>query len=107
MRLAQLAGPGAFFAPLLDKFAVLVEMHDTVVLASAMAIGDENVAGRRDHDVGRLVEQFGAGAGNAGLAEPHQNIAVRVELDHLVAYSVPAARVGHPKIALAIDVGAV
>ena len=43
---------------------------------AAVAVGDEDVAVRRDDDVGRLVEDVVAVAGDAGLAERHQHLAV-------------------------------
>ena len=78
---------------------------------AAMAVADEDVAVRRDEDGGRHVERVGTVAGHAGLAERHQHLAVLIELEHLVAFSVPARilavgpfPVGDPDVAVAVDV---
>src|SRR5262249_51940863 len=48
VRLAQLAAAGSLPAPLLDESPVAAELHHPVVLAVAMAVGDEDVAVWRD-----------------------------------------------------------
>ena len=45
--------------------------------------------------------------GVSGLAERHQHLAVGAELEHLVAFAVAAEAVGHPHVAVAVDVQAV
>ena len=75
---------------------------DAVVLAVAVAVGHEDVAVRRDDDVGRLIEEIGTGAADARLAERHQHLAVGAELEDLMALAVLAARVGHPEVAVAV-----
>src|SRR5439155_20153591 len=102
VRLAHLAASGAFLAPLLDVRAVLAESDDAIVLAVAVAVGDKNIASRRDDDVGRLIEQTGGRAADARLAERHERFALGTELEDLVALPALAARVGHPEIAVAI-----
>ena len=96
VRLADLAAARPLLAPLLDERAVLGEPDHAVVLAVAVAVGDEDVAARRHHDVGRLIEQIGARAADAGLAQRHQHAAIGVELEHLVALAVGAARIRDP-----------
>src|SRR5439155_11907030 len=104
VRLAQLTASGTLRTPLLYICAVLAEFHHPVVLAVPVAVGDEDVAGRGgDDDVGGLIEGVAAGAGDAGLAERHQDGALLVELEDLVALAIFAARVGEPQVALAID----
>ena len=66
-------------------------------------LGDEDLAVRRDDDVGRLVERVRAVAGDAGLAERHQQLAVGTELEDLMAFAARRPRVGHPDVAVAID----
>ena len=100
-----------------------------VRVLSAVAFGDEDVAVRRDDDVVRLGERLGRIAADAGLAERHQHLAVRAELDDLVADRLGRRRrraagasrgaapragrgwlslaVGHPDVAVAVDVDAV
>ena len=74
-----------------------------------MTVGHEDLAVRCDDDVGWAVEGVGACAQHARLAERQQDLAVRIELDHLVpfAWCRHGAVVGDPDVALAIDVHAV
>ena len=54
------------------------------------------------------LKMIGAAAGDARLAERHQHLAVRAELDDLLALCRPCClRVGHPDVAVAVDVQAV
>src|SRR5688572_6116523 len=103
MRLADLARTRSFLAPLFDELAVLRELHDAIVPAVAVTVRDEDVAGRSDENVRRLIEQLRTGAADSCLAECHQHLALRVELEDLMPLAVLAARVGHPEVALAID----
>src|SRR5262245_43666618 len=68
-----------------------------------MPIGDENVAVRRGHYVARTIEGVGPVTGNSRLAERHQHLSVRVELEHLVALAILPGRVGRPDVAVAVD----
>src|SRR5688572_5093695 len=72
VRLAALDGTRAFPSPFLDEFPVLGELHDTVVPAVAVAVGDEDGAVRHNQDVVWLVEEIGTRPRDAGLAERHQ-----------------------------------
>src|SRR5262249_36391135 len=74
-RLAQLPAARALLSPLLDELPILRELDHAVVQAAAVAVGDEDVAVRRHHDVGGLLEEVGARAADAGLAQGHQNLA--------------------------------
>ena len=103
MRRVELARRLAVLAPGLDELAVLGELHDAVVGVAAVAVGDIDVAVGRDRDVARPIERVLAVAGHAGLAERHQDLAVRAELDDDSALAVLAALVGHPDVALAVD----
>src|SRR5947207_13328373 len=99
MRGVELARAGTLLAPGLDQLALLGELHDARVGVAAMTVADENLAvGIRD-DRRRRVELVGTGAGDAGLAEPHQFFAVSRELDDLVALVAAAEPVDHPHIA--------
>ena len=102
--------PGAvpLLAPGLDELAVLGELHDPRIGVAAVSVGDEDVAIGRDQDVGGCVEDRGCVvAGDAGLAQGHQHLAVRAELDDRVALAVLGLEVGHPDIAVAVGVQAV
>src|SRR5207237_1308 len=72
-----------------------------------MAIGDEDVAGGANGDVGGLIESVGTVARDAGFAESLQDLALGAELDDLMAFTVGAAGVGDPEIIVAIDGGPV
>ena len=119
----------AELAELLDELAGAVEANQARVRV-AVAFRDEDVAVRIGDHVIRLIERRGirrlAGHVAAGLAERQQHLAIGAELDHLVADHLgrhrrqrrisglagPAGRqvaltVGHPDVAVAIDVDAV
>src|SRR5207247_2794794 len=83
VRLIELARTGAQLAPLLDELASLVELQDAIV-SGAVPLGDEDVPVECDDDVVRLIEIVGR-RGAARLAEREQHLAVRAELEHLVA----------------------
>src|SRR5213594_2963874 len=85
VRLAHFTAARAFLPPLLDVLPILVEADDAIVPAVAMAVGDEDVAARRDDHVRGLIEQIGRGAADAGLAERTEHLALRAELEHLMA----------------------
>ena len=74
-----------------------------------VAVSDVDIAVGRGDDIGRLVEMCRAAAGNAGRAKPHQHLAVRRQLDDLLPFRPVLARlrVGHPDVAVAIDVQSV
>ena len=84
-----------------------------------VALGHVDVAiARIGHDVGRIGQRVGRISPHARLAQRHQDLAVGAELDDdasLVAFAgkllelvrARRARVGHPHIAVAIDVDAV
>ena len=103
----MLARRGALLAPGLDELAVARKLHDARIGVAAMAVADEDVAVGRDEDRRRRVELVVAGAGDAGLAERQQELAVRAELEHLLALAAHADAVGQPDIAFAIDMQAV
>src|SRR5207247_2548178 len=116
VRRAELSGPRAHLAPLFDVLAVLVELHDSPIrvrrwirILAAVAVGDEDVAvWRRDH-IARLVERIGTIAWHARLSERQQHLALRTELDHLMALRAffVALAVGDPDVSVLVDVKAV
>jgi hypothetical protein len=53
-----------------------------------VSVPDEDIAIRRDQDSGRLIECVRAISGDSSLAERHQDLAVRTELENLVTLSV-------------------
>src|SRR5882724_1258317 len=69
-----------------------------------MPIRNENVAVRRCHDVAGPIESVGPVAGNTRLAERHQHLSVRAELEHLVALAILTGRVARPDVAVPVDV---
>ena len=125
VRLVELDRAGSLLADDRDQLAVLRKLQDARV-GAAMPFGDEDVAVGRGHDVVGLIEVAGIGRA-ARCAERHQQLAVRTELEYLVTFgrarrrpsaTAPpgsAARVprrvvlavGHPDVAVAIDVHAV
>jgi hypothetical protein len=68
-----------------------------------MAIADEDIAIGSNEHVRRSIECVGTGAGNAWLAKGHQYLALRAELEHLMALAAATMIVGHPHIAVGID----
>ena len=113
---AELAGPEPDLAPLFDERAVGGELQDAAGGAGrrigalpAVAVRDEDVAVRRGDHVARLVELTGAAAGLAGDAQAQQLFALGAELDDLMALGarLVALRVGHPDVAVGVDVDAV
>src|SRR5439155_23663455 len=107
VRLADLSRARALRAPLLQILSGAIELHDTVVPAVAVAVGDEDGAVGRNENVGGLIEKIRAAAGYTGFAERHEHYAVGTELGDGVSLAAAAARVGDPEIAVAIDAGAV
>ena len=133
MRRTEFAGRGAELAPRLDEFAVLRELRDScdgvrrgVRVLPAVSFGDEDVAVRRRHDVVGFGERLGRIPGDAGLANRHQHLTLGAELDHLMADQLRGrrrrrragrcaargtravvVRVGHPDVAVLVDVNAV
>src|SRR5580704_14713500 len=98
----ELALPGAVVAPGGEEFAVARVFDDAVVGLVAMAVGNENIAVRRDLDVGRYVELVIAIAGNARLADRHQQASIGTELQSRCAPAIAGLAVGDPDIAVAV-----
>src|SRR5207247_6563527 len=88
---------------LMDKRPSLQKLHDARVGVPAMPISDENIAVRSRHDVARPIERVRPVAGNPGLAERHQHLSFRVELEYLMALAVFADRVSRPDVAVPVD----
>src|SRR4051812_40703106 len=106
----EVAGCRPFLAPRLDELAVLRELHHAGVRIAAVAVADEDVAVRRNEDGRRHVEGVGAIAGDASLAERHQELPLGAELEHLMPLAVPlrilAVRplaIAHPDVPVAVD----
>src|SRR5262249_33173602 len=98
----ELALSLARFAPGLDEFSVLGELHDARVRLLSVSVSDEDVAIGRDHDVGRPIEGVRPVARDAGLAQRHQHLSIGAELDDRVALAVVASAVGHPDVAIPV-----
>src|SRR4030081_1833500 len=103
MRAVDLARPRSLHAPGLDELAVLGKLHDARIGVAAVAIGNEDVAIGSRHHGGRRVELVVAGARDAGLAEREQDLAVRAELEHLMALPGLAGAIGEPDVAFTVD----
>src|SRR6266849_1653471 len=99
MRRVKLAGPGAALAPIQQIFPFARKFHYARV---AVAIGNINLALRREGDVGGTVESLGVGSGLAFDAPGAQELTLIGELHHLVI-----AVVGDPDVVLFIDAQAV
>src|SRR5262249_22273507 len=103
MRCIELALPLAVLAPGLEQSAVLGILHDAIVGSGAMAVGDVNVAVGRNCDIGGAAQIALVVARHSRLADRHQHLSVRAELDGGAALAVAGALVGDPDIALAVD----
>src|SRR5262249_40389684 len=99
----DLAGRAALLAPGLDELAGLVELDDAGVGVAAVTVGNEDVAVRRHQRRGGRVEFIRGAAGNARLAERQQHLAVRAELEDLVALTFLAESVRYPDISFRVD----
>ena len=87
------------------NLSVLVELQDAGIAEfRSVPFGNENVAIARDGDIGRLVEcvQGGAARTLPGLAERHQDLAIRAELGDLHALAIFGVSVGRPDIAFLV-----
>ena len=76
-----------------------------------MAVPDEDIAIRRDQDGGRLIERVRTISGDSSLAERHQDLAFRTELENLVTLSVSVGilpvgpfSVRHPDVSVTVHV---
>src|SRR5205085_6179519 len=107
MRAVDLAGSRTFFPPGLDEFAVLGKLHDARIGISAVPVGNENIAVALHEDRRRRVKHIGAVARHAGLAERHQQSALRTEFHDGVALRAATDAVRRPDISLVIDMQAV
>jgi len=72
-----------------------------------VAVGHKDVAVGGNDNVGRLVEEVGAGARDARFAKRHQDLSFRAELENLVSFAIPTAGVSHPEVAVAVHRGTV
>src|SRR2546426_2483063 len=88
VRRIELAWGVALLAPRFNELAILRELQNTCVRIPAMAVRDKDIAIWCDQDGGRLIERVGTITGDSCLAERHQDLAVRAELENLVTLSV-------------------
>src|SRR5262249_41267863 len=86
-----------------EQSAVLGIFHDAIVGSGAMAVGDVDVAVGRNGDIGGATQIALVVARHSRLADCHQHLSVRAELDGSAALAVAGALVGDPDIALAVD----
>src|SRR5580704_5728840 len=99
----ELALSRTMVAPGLDEFAVARIFDDAVVGLVAVAVGDEDIAIRRDYDVGRAVELVIAIAGDARLADRHQHPPIGTEFYRRFAAAIAGLAIGDPDIAVAVS----
>ena len=76
VRVPKLAMITANGTPLHEEIAVLVELDDAIVAGRVVAVRDEDVAIGRDQHIRGFVENIGAIARDAFLAESHQQFAL-------------------------------
>src|SRR5580704_12845681 len=94
----ELALSRTVVAPGGDEFAVARIFDDAVVGLVAVAVGNENIAIRRDQDVGWAVELVMAVAGNARLADHHQHPSIGTVFYRRFAAAVAGLAIGDPDI---------
>src|SRR5258708_11960351 len=100
----ELAGAGAATAPRCNDLAVAGELDDPSIGLAAMPVTDDDVAIAGNRDIRRSVEHVGAFTCDTGFAERQQHLALRTELDDLVALAIATSVVSRPHVALAVYV---
>src|SRR5262245_37633129 len=87
VRVIEVAGRRSFVTPGFDEAAILGELDDASVVRgiAAMAIGNKNIAIRRNRYSGRPIESICALPADAHLAKHHQHFAVLVELENFLS----------------------
>ena len=118
VRVIEIAGCRSFVTPGLDEAAILGEFDDAGAVRgiAAMAIGNKNIAIRRDRHAGRPIEGIRTARADAHLAEHHQHLAVLAELESLLSeddargiahrhpeYGLFVVDIADPQIALVVD----
>src|SRR5437773_2158278 len=81
----DLSSACAVTSPRRDVLPGFREFHDAIVRLAAMSVGDENIAVRRNQDIGRPIERLFGLRSHAGSTEREQQFALGTELEHLVA----------------------
>src|SRR5262245_35314504 len=76
----ELARAESFLSPGFDELAILRKLQNAGVCISPVSVPDKDISIRRDQDSGRLIECVRAVSSDSGLAERHQDLAVRTEL---------------------------
>src|SRR5262245_65590801 len=106
VKLSELPRRRPFPSPRLDKLAVLRKSDDPRVGIAAMSIGHENIAALRSDNGRGPIECVLAVSCHARFSKGQQNLSIRTELDTLVAFAVFSVGVGHPHVAVPINVHA-
>ena len=78
----------AVLAPCRDQCPVLGEFHDAIVGADAVAVADIDVAVGRDDDGAGAAQLARRVAWHSGLADRHQHLTARAELDQIGALAI-------------------
>ena len=116
----EFTGSRPQLSPFHDKFSILRELHDARIdlriRRGTVAVGHKQIAVGRHDESRRTVECVPSIAGDAGLAQRHQDFSVRAELEYLVPLSVLAHfivcghssdSVGHPYVSVLVGKNAV
>src|SRR5258708_2121938 len=102
----ELAWAGAPPAPRRNELAATGELDDPSIGVAAMPVTNDDVAINGNRDVRWRVEHVGPVTCDTSSAERQQYLALRTELDDLMALAIAANIVSRPHIALAIDIEA-
>ena len=94
----------AMLAPGRHERPVLRELDDAVVGPGAVPVGDIEVAVGRDHDGTHAAQIARSVARHPGLADRHQHLAVRAELEQVGALAVLGDLIAGPDTAVVVDI---
>ena len=105
--LVELARSHPLPTPRLDELAIPVELHDPRVSGlptpAAVSIRHVDITVGSDRDLGRGIELVVTGSGYARRTQRHDELAARIELQHLVATTRCGSVVGDPDVAVTVD----
>ena len=103
MQLIEFTAALALPAKAFEEAAVLRKLHDARVRFTAVSVSDVNVAIGCHRHRRWPVKEFVALTGNPGLAERHQYLALRAELNDDMALAVFAVGIGDINVAFAVE----
>src|SRR5690242_19849303 len=104
VRTVEFAATCSFLAPRLEELTVRIEFHDARIgrWFLSVAVGDKDVAIGGNRHFGWLIESVQPGSRDAGFSASHQNLAVLIEFENLLALAIFEPVVGNPQIAVPI-----